>query len=133
MGLAGGRGVDVGDQRVPPQGQISRQGEGGPARQDSVDVVRERPVVRLGQLAPAAVLQVDMHTHTCTVGHVDGHADLFPGAGDDGRRQGAPPGSDFDLRQRGLDFLVRASLDTEGRLNSDERGSGRGGEITALD
>ena len=77
---------------MPAQRQVARDGEGRLADRAAVDDARLHPAVRLRQLDPAALLELDVHPHRLAVRDV--HRDLgrAAGADHDARRQGAPPG-----------------------------------------
>ena len=101
-----GAGADLGDDPVPPQGQISSEDEGGSATFDAVHLPRHGPVLGLSQLTDAAVLQLNAYPYLGTVGHIDGDGGLHAAARDDRGSERLAPGGILDLSQSAPDLLL---------------------------
>jgi len=56
-GLVRGAGADLGDDPVPPQGQIGSEDEGGTAALDAVHLTGHGPVLSLNQLTDIPALK----------------------------------------------------------------------------
>ena len=102
-----GAGADLGDDPVPPQGQIGSEDEGGTAALDAVHLTGHGPVLSLSQLTDVPVLELDAHPHLGAVGHVDGDGGLHPAARDDRGGKRLPPGGVLDFSQSAPDLLLR--------------------------
>jgi hypothetical protein len=116
---------------VPAQREVARDGERRLAHLAAVDDARWHPPVRLRELDPAAVLEVDVHPHRLAVPDV--HRDLgrAAGADHDAGRQGAPPGLVPYVGQRGPHRLLRVRRDPQRREHRLDRLAGDDDVLTA--